>query len=895
MASLMPALPGDQPAPAGPAAAPSTPAPGFPAALVRWAIDAVARAGAGRPVVLVVDDAHLLDPLSAAVVHHLARFRQATVVGTLRSGAAAPDPVRALWIDDLVDRVDLGPLTRDETADLLHEVLGGPVESGSVDRLWHLATGNALLLRELVRAAQAGGNLVEAYGVWRWTGRFELTSTLADAVDDRIGHLTREVRDVLELVAFGAPLGLPMLVKATDGAAVELAEERGLIEVARDDRRTTVRLAHPLYGEVVRKRCPLTRVRRLQADLAQLIEAAGARRHDDLLRVAVWRMDSDTARDPRQLLRASRQAFARHDMPLAIRLGRAALGAGGGYEVAEGLATVLFLTGRPEEARSILDGAAAPPGEGDRYRARSLCLRAVLDYWGRGDESAPDTLAAAADGFAGPRERDWVWAVESLMRLHHGEPGAARRLAAAVLDGRTRATGAARTSASGVAPARATAAAPAPAREAGAARAPAREAGAARAPAREAGAARAPAREAGAARAPAREAGAVGHGPGAIARTTLAHLLAAGGAPDRAAATLTTLDPEPVRWRTETPYLRLAADLARGTAMIISADLAGIDALVAAGNGTGSIDFPVRSGYHTVLAAQAARLRGDLAAAGQLAAQACAIMSSGHIYVGLAHAERAHVAALTGDAQLARAALADADATQAPTMAVLYPWFEQARAWTAVAAGELAEAEAILGRLAERTRADEFHGHELLAQLDLIRLGATAGVARRVRWLAAYSDNPLAETITWYAESRTRRDGAALLTTVMEFQDLGMNLYAAEAAAAAVGLLREVRSSAATTAAEELAKLLARCPDARTPALRVKQPSLTKRERQIAGFAASGVASKEIAERLFLSSRTVDNHLMRVYAKLGVSGRTELTSALRALPGLAGDQRHAGP
>ena len=92
---------------------------------------------------------------------------------------------------------------------------------------------------------------------------------------------------MLELVAFGEPLGLPMLVKATDGAAAELAEERGLIKVTREARRTTVRLAHPLYGEVVRQRCPLTRVRRLQADLAQLIEATGARRHDDTLRVAV--------------------------------------------------------------------------------------------------------------------------------------------------------------------------------------------------------------------------------------------------------------------------------------------------------------------------------------------------------------------------------------------------------------------------------------------------------------------------------------------------------------------------------------------------------------------------------------------------------------------------------
>src|SRR6185312_4982687 len=105
------------------------------AGLVRWALDAVHRLGAGRPVVIAVDDAHLLDPLSAALVHHLARTRQSTVVGTIRSGAPLPDPLRALWIDDLVDRIDLGPMTAADTADLLQAVLGGPVERRSVERL----------------------------------------------------------------------------------------------------------------------------------------------------------------------------------------------------------------------------------------------------------------------------------------------------------------------------------------------------------------------------------------------------------------------------------------------------------------------------------------------------------------------------------------------------------------------------------------------------------------------------------------------------------------------------------------------------------------------------------------------------------------------------------------
>jgi DNA-binding CsgD family transcriptional regulator len=78
--------------------------------------------------------------------------------------------------------------------------------------------------------------------------------------------------------------------------------------------------------------------------------------------------------------------------------------------------------------------------------------------------------------------------------------------------------------------------------------------------------------------------------------------------------------------------------------------------------------------------------------------------------------------------------------------------------------------------------------------------------------------------------------------------------------------------------------LLARCDGAQVPTLSVPTPALTSRERQIAKLAAAGVPSKEIADQLYLSARTVDNHLLRVYAKLGVAGRAELSAALRALP-----------
>ena len=55
---------------------------------------------------------------------------------------------------------------------------------------------------------------------------------------------------------------------------------------------------------------------------------------------------------------------------------------------------------------------------------------------------------------------------------------------------------------------------------------------------------------------------------------------------------------------------------------------------------------------------------------------------------------------------------------------------------------------------------------------------------------------------------------------------------------------------------------------------------LTARERDIATLAAQGESSKVIAARVFLSVRTVTNHLQSVYSKLGVTGRRQLADAL---------------
>ena len=57
-------------------------------------------------------------------------------------------------------------------------------------------------------------------------------------------------------------------------------------------------------------------------------------------------------------------------------------------------------------------------------------------------------------------------------------------------------------------------------------------------------------------------------------------------------------------------------------------------------------------------------------------------------------------------------------------------------------------------------------------------------------------------------------------------------------------------------------------------------PELSVRQREVALLAARGASNREIAERLVVSVRTVENHLYAVYERLGVAGRRELPEVL---------------
>jgi len=106
--------------------------------------DRLARRARGGKLVVIVDDAHWLDPASAALLLALVMRHGVRVLATARAGMATPDAVRSLWKDAGLARVDLTPLSEEAAADVAGNMLGGPVERGTRRWLWETSGGNPL-------------------------------------------------------------------------------------------------------------------------------------------------------------------------------------------------------------------------------------------------------------------------------------------------------------------------------------------------------------------------------------------------------------------------------------------------------------------------------------------------------------------------------------------------------------------------------------------------------------------------------------------------------------------------------------------------------------------------------------------------------------------------------
>jgi DNA-binding CsgD family transcriptional regulator/tetratricopeptide (TPR) repeat protein len=274
-------------------------------------------------------------------------------------------------------------------------------------------------------------------------------------------------------------------------------------------------------------------------------------------------------------------------------------------------------------------------------------------------------------------------------------------------------------------------------------------------------------------------------------------------------------------------------------------------------------------------------LRGRIATARRYYAEAAGLAQANH-FAGprrLALSGLALAHAMLGDAGAAQGALRERDSV--PPFGFLEPEQALADAWTAVSTGQAGVAAECFLAAAEQARSS---GHRTAESWILHDLMRTTGkdVCGRSRQLASASDSALVSARARHAGAARARDASELARASEDFEALGAMLLAAEAAAgAAQALSRSGDQRGAEAALGRSASLAATCEGAATPGLfRAHAARLTGREREIAALAGEGTASKDIAERLRVSVRTVDNHLQHIYAKLGVTSRAELGRAL---------------
>ncbi len=345
------------------------------------------RRAEGQPMVLAVDDVHLLDGMSAGFVDYVAIRGLATVLLTLRSGSALPDALESLCRNGDVLRLELQALSRSEFDEMLERALDGIVESASLDRMWEATRGNVLFARELIADIVEAGELRQVHGVWRWAGGVGRAPRLQGAIAGRLDGLTDQGRGFLELLSVGEPLALRVAEQMTaDGVLLDL-ERRGLITV-QDEEVLSVRFSHPLFGEVLRADMPALLRRQINRQLARVLRLETGRTPADLLKLAVLWQGSGERVDPVVLAESAQVANQLSDHHLAERLARDSLEQKQTFIAQLELGWSLLHQRRLEEAATLLAPLVGnEPGDKARERLADGVSLAIGHGLGRVEDA----------------------------------------------------------------------------------------------------------------------------------------------------------------------------------------------------------------------------------------------------------------------------------------------------------------------------------------------------------------------------------------------------------------------------------------------------------------------------------------------------------------------------
>jgi DNA-binding CsgD family transcriptional regulator len=324
------------------------------------------------PVLLAIDDVHWLDPSSVQVVAFAARrlTGRVGVLGTVRTGPDGGDG--AAWLElarpDAVRRVAVAPLSVGALHTVLCERLGYSLSRPAMVRIHAVSGGNPFYALELARAIGSGTAADGAPDMI-------LPGTLAEVVRARIGSLDSGVREVLLAVACLADPTVDLVARTTGGdtaavvALLEAAESAGIVGL----QGPRLRFAHPLLGRGVYTEASPAQRRAMHRRLAGVVDHPElAARH---LALGATGADPDTVK---ALDAAAELARIRGAPAAAAELLTLAVGLGG--DIAQRqirLAGHLFAAGDSAGARVRLEQAIEGVGPG-RLRVQAWSLLAAV-------------------------------------------------------------------------------------------------------------------------------------------------------------------------------------------------------------------------------------------------------------------------------------------------------------------------------------------------------------------------------------------------------------------------------------------------------------------------------------------------------------------------------------
>ncbi len=762
------------------------------------------RARPGLPV-LVVDDAHLLDDATLALIHALVTSGNGRVVVAVRRDFPVPATLAALSKDRLLRRLDLPPLDRADADALLAAAFPGHLPEQMVDELWQVTAGHPLHLRLVTDAAIKARTLVEEDNGWRWDGWPTDAPELVDLVADRTAGATADALVALEVLAVAGPLPETVAGRVLDAEAWRTVERLALTSATDGG---DVCIAQPLVAAVVAAGLgPGTR----RAHARTLAEAWGTGDDDRArLQAARWRLAAGADLEPETAIAGARLALGVYDIELGERLAMAAVRARPSVDAHLVLADALRAEARGREAVDELDRAATMVVDDDE-RARIATARAETVAFLLHDlDSALVVLREAADEITDPEAARKV----ALQRTFLGAFAGDFRQVVAAAD----------LSLAGVANEDAEL--------------------------------------------------------DVILATTFAQALSV--QLDDIDARLDRGGELAAERAVQDPFARQKLVVCRTLAML-GHGLVGRAFDMASAELAAALDGDAPTGFAGICAAFAGCFTGDLTAATDAAVEAArSVRGVDPLGVaGLAASLGALAALQSGRPETARRLLDGAGPRVGADERARAVMAERTSAWWAVMGGSVDEGATIAAGAGTAAVAASHCLWGAGALHDAVRLGRADLVRDDLAALADECRSPLIDTFVRHAEALDAGDALGLMGVRDRFAAHGCRLFAAETEAQAAVI------AAAAGDETQGARLATRarirwstCTGSEPVAIRAAPPGLTPRPQQIAVLASTGATSKEIADQLYLSARTVDNHLRQAYAVLGVSGREELARVL---------------